>query len=187
MAIVAGVGAPSTRETITLSREAAQAGADFVMVMSPGYYASSLIANPKTLSDYFVEVADSSPVPMYVQAGLRYLTYRSRIIYNFPSFSGGIDMSSDQIVDIVKRSRNVCGVKLTCANVGKLTRITALTHDTQFMSEYPRHSREMPFTVIDGFIDFLLPSALVQSGGAISGLANIAPVCCPLATPMEHH
>ena len=37
--IVAGIGVPSTRETISLAKDAADAGADFVMIVSPGYYA----------------------------------------------------------------------------------------------------------------------------------------------------
>ena len=36
------------------------------------------------------------------------------IIYNFPAVSGGIDMDSDLIVQIIKSSANICGVKLTC-------------------------------------------------------------------------
>lgn len=35
------------------------------------------------------------------------------IVYNFPAVSGGIDMDSDLIVDIVKAAPNVCGAKLT--------------------------------------------------------------------------
>lgn len=39
--IVAGVGATSTRETISLAKDAAAAGAEFVLVIAPGYYASA--------------------------------------------------------------------------------------------------------------------------------------------------
>jgi 4-hydroxy-2-oxoglutarate aldolase len=35
------------------------------------------------------------------------------MMYNFPAVSGGIDLSSDLIIDIAKQSPNVCGVKLT--------------------------------------------------------------------------
>jgi 4-hydroxy-2-oxoglutarate aldolase len=98
--IIAGVGAPSTRETIQLSREAAEAGADFVMVIPPGYYAAPLSANGgEALKKFFVDVAKASPCPV--------------IVYNFPGVSGGIDLSSDLIVDVLKETDNVVGVKLT--------------------------------------------------------------------------
>lgn len=46
----------------------------------------------------------------------RFLTPCS-IIYNFPAVSGGIDMDSDLIVQIIKSSANVCGVKLTFVSI----------------------------------------------------------------------
>lgn len=104
-------------------------------------------------------------------------SYTHRIIYNFPAVSGGIDMDSDLVVDIVKASPNICGIKLTCANVGKLTRILAETGSPEFKLAYPRRHPGLEFTAIDGFIDFLLPSVAVGAGGAISGLPNVAPVC----------
>lgn len=86
-------------------------------------------------------------------------------------------MDSDLVVDIVKAAPNVCGIKLTCANVGKLTRIVAEVASPEFARAYPRRRPDIPFNAIDGFIDFLLPSVSVGAGGAISGLPNIAPVC----------
>ncbi len=64
MPVVAGVGASSTRETIKLSRDAAAAGADFVMVIPPGYYAATLQSDPRSLTEFFVRVADASPIPV---------------------------------------------------------------------------------------------------------------------------
>jgi len=49
-----------------------------------------------------------------------------------------------------------------CGNVGKLARITALVYNSSFKT-------------LAGFIDFLLPSVVVGSAGAISPLPNIAP------------
>lgn len=64
MPIVAGVGAPSTRESIELAREAAHAGADFVMLIPPGYYAGALLADLESVKRFFVDVAEASPVPV---------------------------------------------------------------------------------------------------------------------------
>ncbi|KAJ9143798.1 putative Dihydrodipicolinate synthase [Pleurostoma richardsiae] len=164
MPIIAGAGAASTRESIQLAKEAAAAGADFVMAIPPGYYAGALLADVTSIKKFFVDIAEASPLPV--------------ILYNFPAVSGGIDMDSDLIVDIVKASPNVCGVKLTCANVGKLTRIMGEVDDLEFQKAYPRRYSDMPFQAIDGFIDFLLPSIAVGSAGAISGLPNVAPKAC---------
>ncbi|KAL3479626.1 hypothetical protein BJX99DRAFT_255351 [Aspergillus californicus] len=161
--VVAGAGAPSTRESIALCKEAAESGADYVMVIPPGYYAGALLSDRSAIRDFFVQIAEASPVPV--------------IIYNFPGVSGGIDMDSDLIMDIVKGSDNICGVKLTCANVGKLTRIMAAVNEPCFQAEHPRRF-DFPFRAIDGFIDFLLPSVSVGAAGAISGLPNIAPKAC---------
>lgn len=166
--IIAGCGAASTRESILLAKEAAAAGADFVMVIPPGYYSSTLIANRESIKNFFVDIAVASPVPV--------------IVYNFPGVSGGIDLDSDMIVDIVKASPNVAGAKLTCASVGKITRVTALIDDPAFQARYPRIWQVEEdngwgfFQVIDGYIDILLPSIASGAAGAISGLPNFAPV-----------
>lgn len=99
--VVAGVGAASTRETLALARDAAAAGADFVMVVAPGYYAGALKGpgGGEALRKYFVEVAEASPVPV--------------VLYNFPAVAGGIDLDSELVVDVARRSGNVAGVKLT--------------------------------------------------------------------------
>ncbi|KAK3633350.1 hypothetical protein LTR56_013333 [Elasticomyces elasticus] len=188
--IIVGVGAPSTRETIELAHDAADAGADFVMAVRncllvhrlhnrvdtnqphlrskipPGYYAPALKANDnEALKQFFVDVAAASRLPV--------------ILYNFPSVSAGIDLSSDSILDVVRSAPNVVGAKLTCASIGKITRITAVAHDTAFCSRHPRSTgSDQRFEVIDGFIDILLPSVAVGAAGAISGLPNFAPHIC---------
>ncbi|KAK2777488.1 dihydrodipicolinate synthetase [Colletotrichum kahawae] len=162
--IIAGVGGASTRESIKLARDAAEAGADYGMVNPPGYYAGALIANRDSIKSFFVDIAEASELPI--------------IIYNFPAVSGGVDMDSDLVVDIIKGSPNICGIKLTCANVGKLTRILAEANSPEFKAKYPRRTDDLEFTAIDGFIDFILPSVAVGAGGAISGLPNFAPKAC---------
>ncbi len=164
--LVAGVGAPSTRETIQLSKEAAAAGADFAMVIPPGYYAGQLLKNNSAaVRRFFCDVAAASPLPV--------------ILYNFPAVSSGIDLDSNLIVDVVRACGNVVGVKLTCANVGKITRITAVVDSPAFRAAHPRTTRpDQDFQVIDGYIDILLPSVACNAAGAISGLPNIAPRIC---------
>ena len=65
MPVIAGVGAPSTRETISLAYDAKKAGADYAMVIPPGYYAGALKAdNMRALKQYFVDVSARSPIPV---------------------------------------------------------------------------------------------------------------------------
>lgn len=60
--LIAGTGASSTRETIELTKEAASHGADFAMVIAPGYFAGAL--DKSALKTFFVEVAEASPIPV---------------------------------------------------------------------------------------------------------------------------
>ncbi|KAI1659706.1 dihydrodipicolinate synthetase family protein [Daldinia decipiens] len=106
MPIIAGCGAQSTRETIQLCRDAASAGANYVIVLPPAYYGGLL--DTSKIIQHFYDVADSSPIPV--------------MIYNYPGACSGLDLSSDAILQIAKHS-NVHGVKLTCGNTGKLARV----------------------------------------------------------------
>ncbi|PCH43950.1 dihydrodipicolinate synthetase [Wolfiporia cocos MD-104 SS10] len=159
--IVAGTGTGSTRETVELCREAAEAGADYAIVIASGYFAGVLAGSKKALKAFWSEVAEKSPIPV--------------IIYNYPGASGGIDLDSDLITELAQECPNLAGVKLTCGNVGKLTRIAATVSDPSFASLYPRKNPNAPFLVLGGFIDFLLPSSYANAHGAITGLANVAP------------
>lgn len=69
--LIAGTGGESTRETIALSRAAADAGADAVLVRPPSYYSAAL--TPATLAAHFRAVADASSVPV--------------LIYNIPKYT----------------------------------------------------------------------------------------------------
>ena len=60
--IIAGTGAGSTRESIRLSREAAEAGADIAIVIVSGYFAAAL--DKQALKAYWTEIADKSPIPV---------------------------------------------------------------------------------------------------------------------------
>ncbi|PVF98792.1 aldolase [Serendipita vermifera] len=159
--IVVGTGTGSTRETIKLTKEAAEAGADYSIVIPSGYFAGALANDRKALKTFFKDVAEASPIPV--------------MVYNYPGASGGIDMDSDLIEEMAKDIPNLCGVKLTCGNVGKLTRIAATVSVPSFAQNYPRKNKDAPFLVLGGFIDFLLPSVYANAHGAITGLANLYP------------
>jgi len=158
--IIAGTGSGSTRQTIDLTRDAYDAGADYAIVIMSGFFAGTLANNRRALKAYWSDVAKSSPMPL--------------LIYNYPGAAGGIDLQSDLIEELAEEHPNIVGIKLTCANVGKLTRIAAKTADPVWIKAYPR-SIPSPFLILGGYVDFLLPSIFANAHGAITGLANLAP------------
>lgn len=78
--LLVGTGGNSARETIKLSKEAKDAGADFAIVITPGYFAFVMGKDRKAIADFFIEVADKSPLPIMIVSslGLLPLSARSR-------------------------------------------------------------------------------------------------------------
>ena len=103
--IIAGTGSESTRQTIALSRLAAEAGADAVLVLTPHYYGGQM--STAVLRRHFETVAERVPVPV--------------LIYNMKRLTH-IDMAAETIVQIA-RHPNVVGLKDSSGNVGKLAEI----------------------------------------------------------------
>lgn len=62
--VIAGTGIGSTKGTIEITRQAAEAGADYSIVIASGYYAGAL--NPDSLVRFFLDVAAASPIPVIV-------------------------------------------------------------------------------------------------------------------------
>ncbi|GAA5999663.1 dihydrodipicolinate synthase family protein [Rhodotorula paludigena] len=111
--LIVGTSASSTRETIEFAKDAARLGADFGMVISPGYFAGALTR--EAIKQFYVDVAEASPIPI--------------LVYNYPGAAAGIDINSDLMTEIASASTNIVGTKLTCGAVGKLSRITTLRDD----------------------------------------------------------
>jgi 4-hydroxy-2-oxoglutarate aldolase len=125
-----------------------------VIVIPPGYFAGAMTR--AAIKTFFLEVQAASPLPV--------------MMYNFPGAAGGIDVDSDLVEEIAREGSNICGIKLTCGAVGKLTRITAATTAPEFAET------RQPFLTLGGFADFLAPAVIGGRGhGAIMGLGNIYP------------
>lgn len=105
--LLAGTGCESTRETITLTKEAARAGADAAVVLNPSFYKSQM--DQATLKAHFFAVADASTIPV--------------IIYNMPQ-NTGIDMSAEVIVAISGHP-NIIGLKDSGGDLEKMRNIIA--------------------------------------------------------------
>ncbi|OAA63763.1 dihydrodipicolinate synthase [Niveomyces insectorum RCEF 264] len=143
--VVAGISAQSTVETIQFAKEASEAGAGWGLLLPPSYWAKAL--GTEALIAYYRDVADTSPIPI--------------IIYNFPGVTAGVDLDSDQLATLAQHP-NIVGTKLTCGNVGKLTRLTS-----KFQPPY--------FGVYGGSSDYLLPTLHAGGNGCVTGMGNIFP------------
>ena len=100
--LIAGTGCESTRGTIALTREAAQAGADAALVVTPHYYGAKM--TPDSLVHHYEAVADASPIPI--------------LIYNVPKFTN-VNVSAATIARAA-RHPNIVGVKDTSGNITQL-------------------------------------------------------------------
>ena len=152
--IMAGVGAHSTKQVLELAADAAAAGANYLLILPPAYFGKA--TTPAVIKRFFVDVARQVSLPV--------------VIYNFPGVTNGVDIDSELMTEIVRASAaaspdgvsNVVGTKLTCAQVGKITRLTATFSPDEF-------------AVFGGQSDFLLGGLAVGSAGCIAAFANIFP------------
>jgi 4-hydroxy-2-oxoglutarate aldolase len=107
--LLAGTGCQSTRETITLTRRAADAGADAALVVTPHYYTAKMTSD--SLVRHYEAVADASPIPI--------------LIYNVPGFTG-VNVAAAAVARAA-RHPNIAGIKDTSGNIAQLADIVRLT------------------------------------------------------------
>lgn len=96
--IIAGCGTGSVKETIELTKDAHQAGAEATLIIAPGFFGGQLKGDRKALKEYWWEIAEKSPLPV--------------LVYNFPAVTGGIDVDSDLLEEIAAHP-NVVGCKVS--------------------------------------------------------------------------
>jgi len=107
--MIAGTGCESTRETIALTRQAAQVGADAALVLTPHYYGSKM--TPDSLVRHYQAVADGSPIPI--------------LLYNVPGFTH-VDVDAATVARAAQHT-NVAGIKDSGGNLAKLADVVRLT------------------------------------------------------------
>jgi 4-hydroxy-2-oxoglutarate aldolase len=91
--LIAGVGAESTRSTLTYAANAARRGADAVLVVAPHYFASAMTETE--LRAHYRRIADESRVPV--------------ILYNIPKYMHF--RLSNALVRELATHENVIGIK----------------------------------------------------------------------------
>jgi 4-hydroxy-2-oxoglutarate aldolase len=93
LSLIVGAGQQSTRLTIEEVRRWAQAGADAVLLITPGYYRAEM--SQAALKNYYRAVADASPVPV--------------LLYNIPQLTG-ITLAPETVAELAAYS-NIAGIK----------------------------------------------------------------------------
>lgn len=105
--VIAGTGCESTRETIRLTKRAAELGADAALVLNPAYYKGSM--TDAALRKFFFDVADASPIPV--------------LIYNMPR-NTGVNLSAELVISLSAHP-NIVGIKDSGGNIVQISEIIA--------------------------------------------------------------
>ncbi|MFQ6100756.1 MAG: dihydrodipicolinate synthase family protein [Anaerolineae bacterium] len=100
--MVAGSGCESTRQTIALTRQAAKAGADAALLVTPHYYGPKMTS--EALLNHYRAVADGVPIPV--------------LLYTVPKFTH-VDLDA-AISARAATHPNIVGIKDTSGNMAKL-------------------------------------------------------------------
>ena len=108
--VIVGTSCESTKETIALSKEVAELGADAVLVLPPHYYKAAM--KDEILYGHYTDVANESPLPVFV--------------YNMPG-NTGINLPSS-LVARLSQHPNIVGIKDTS---GSIVQLSELVRDTQ--------------------------------------------------------
>ncbi|MFA5430719.1 MAG: 4-hydroxy-tetrahydrodipicolinate synthase [Candidatus Omnitrophota bacterium] len=105
--VIAGTGSNSTQEAIQLTVDAAKAGADASLQVSPYYNRPT----QKGLYEHFKAVADAAGIPV--------------ILYNIASRTG-VNIEPETISRLAADCKNVVGVKEASGSLDQMSRVKAL-------------------------------------------------------------
>ncbi|GAB7353172.1 hypothetical protein MBLNU459_g3702t1 [Dothideomycetes sp. NU459] len=146
-AIIAGTATQNIGDTLIQLEDAKKAGAEYGMVLAPGYFAGA--ASQQGVTKWFQAVADKSPIPI--------------MIYHYPGVTNNIHIAPSTF-DVLAQHPNIVGCKLSHGDLPDHTLIAANPNID------PSH-----FAVFTGLGQNLLPVLTVGGQGAIDGLAGIFP------------
>jgi 4-hydroxy-tetrahydrodipicolinate synthase len=104
--VIAGTAACSTREAISLSQDAEEAGAEAVIVTAPYYF----ILPEEALFEHYEAIADATSLPV--------------VLYNNPTYTG--NNMSPQLMAKLASNPGIIGVKQSNADMGQLVEVVRL-------------------------------------------------------------
>jgi len=102
--VIAGTGAPSTRETIALTRDAKDVSVDAVLVVTPYFFRP----NDEELVEHYRSVSSAVDVPL--------------VLYNVPKFTG-YNLETSVVVKLVKECSQVVGIKDSSGSIGQISEL----------------------------------------------------------------
>ncbi|MHB1295258.1 MAG: dihydrodipicolinate synthase family protein [Anaerolineae bacterium] len=102
MQVIAGTGCQSTAATIALTKEAAAAGANAALVITPFFFGSQMTG--PALHQHYTAVADASPIPL--------------LIYNVPKFTN-VNIAPEVAAKLGQHP-NIAGVKDSAGIIGQI-------------------------------------------------------------------
>ncbi|MBQ9573995.1 MAG: 4-hydroxy-tetrahydrodipicolinate synthase [Synergistaceae bacterium] len=143
--VYAGTGCVTTKETITLSKEAEEIGADILSVIVP-YFAS---ASQDELYAHYKAVAESVKIPV--------------VLYNIPARTGNA-LAPSTVARLAKDIPNIMGAKDSSGNFDNMKQYIELTQDIG-----------KDFSVLSGNDSLILPAMMFGGKGGIAGCANVFP------------
>ncbi len=140
--VLAGTGHPGKRETLEATEAAAEAGADAALVVTPFYFSH----DQDTLARYYEDLADASPLPVY--------------LYSVPAYTG-VRLLPDTVGRLAAHP-NVVGMKDSHASIAEFVR----TH---------RRVQDREFDLMIGSASVLAQALDAGAVGGVLALANLAP------------
>ena len=144
--VYAGTGCPTTKESITLSKEAEEIGADVLSVIVP-YFAA---ASQDELYAHYKAVAGSVKIPV--------------VLYNIPARTGNA-LAPATVARLAKDIPNILGAKDSSGNFDNMKQYIELTCDIPGKD----------FSVLSGNDSLILPAMMFGGKGGIAGCANVFP------------
>jgi len=108
--VIAGTGSNCTRDAISMSKEAAEYGADAVLCVTP-YYNK---ATQKGLIEHYTAIAENITVPV--------------IMYNVPSRTG-CNIAPETAAYLAHNVKNIVGLKAASGNLSQIAKTMSLCGD----------------------------------------------------------
>jgi 4-hydroxy-tetrahydrodipicolinate synthase len=128
--VIAGSGSNNTREALDLSRRAADAGADGLLLISPYYNKPE----PAGMEEHFRRVADAVDLP--------------QIIYNVPSRTGR-NIAVETAVNLAEHE-NVVGYKAASGDLNRVAEVIERTREETFTVLSGDDQLTLPITSMGG-------------------------------------
>ncbi len=108
--VIAGTGAISTKETIQLTKDAEDVGADAALVVTPFYFKYSA----RELHTHYSSIIEAVNIPI--------------ILYNVPKFTG-FSMEPELVYKLVSEYSNIIGIKDSSGSLSQISELIRLVGD----------------------------------------------------------